>query len=99
MLLKACDISNEVRPREVAEQWLDSLLKEYFQQSDREKEEGRPVLCYMDPDKLNKTESQINFIKSVILPIFELIAKVRPDTNLALFLAHYYVYQLSLIHI
>ncbi len=30
VLIKCCDISNEVRPTEVAEPWVDCLLEEYF---------------------------------------------------------------------
>lgn len=32
VLIKCCDISNEVRPTEVAEPWVDCLLEEYFMQ-------------------------------------------------------------------
>ncbi|XP_044540053.1 high affinity cGMP-specific 3',5'-cyclic phosphodiesterase 9A-like, partial [Gracilinanus agilis] len=32
ILIKCCDISNEVRPIEVAEPWVDCLLEEYFMQ-------------------------------------------------------------------
>ena len=32
VLIKACDISNEVRPMEVSEPWVDCLLEEYFNQ-------------------------------------------------------------------
>lgn len=32
ILIKCCDISNEVRPTEVAEPWVDCLLEEYFMQ-------------------------------------------------------------------
>lgn len=32
ILIKCCDISNEVRPMEVAEPWVDCLLEEYFMQ-------------------------------------------------------------------
>ncbi len=30
VLIKCCDISNEVRPTDVAEPWVDCLLEEYF---------------------------------------------------------------------
>ncbi|KAK2509224.1 hypothetical protein MC885_009192 [Smutsia gigantea] len=33
ILIKCCDISNEVRPMEIAEPWVDCLLEEYFMQS------------------------------------------------------------------
>ncbi|XP_072900817.1 high affinity cGMP-specific 3',5'-cyclic phosphodiesterase 9A isoform X3 [Hemitrygon akajei] len=32
VLIKCCDISNEVRPNDVAEPWVDCLLQEYFMQ-------------------------------------------------------------------
>ena len=32
ILIKCCDISNEARPFEIAEPWLDCLLEEYFMQ-------------------------------------------------------------------
>ena len=32
MLIKACDISNEVRPMDVSGPWVECLLEEYFQQ-------------------------------------------------------------------
>lgn len=32
VLIKCCDISNEVRPMEVAEPWAECLLEEYFMQ-------------------------------------------------------------------
>ena len=31
-MIKCCDISNEVRPFEVSEPWVDCLLEEYFNQ-------------------------------------------------------------------
>ncbi|BFZ25968.1 hypothetical protein BsWGS_29006 [Bradybaena similaris] len=76
MLIKCCDISNEVRPMEVSEPWVDCLLEEYFNQSDREKIEGLPVAPFMDRDKVTKPTAQIGFIKFVLLPMFETVAKV-----------------------
>jgi len=32
VLIKCCDISNEVRPMEVSDPWVDCLLEEYFNQ-------------------------------------------------------------------
>ena len=32
ILIKACDISNEIRPIGLAEPWVDCLLTEYFSQ-------------------------------------------------------------------
>ncbi|KAM7413313.1 hypothetical protein PAMA_020617 [Pampus argenteus] len=75
VLIKCCDISNEVRPTEVAEPWVDCLLEEYFMQSDREKSEGLPVAPFMDRDKVTKPTAQIGFIKFVLIPMFETVMK------------------------
>ncbi|XP_041490546.1 high affinity cGMP-specific 3',5'-cyclic phosphodiesterase 9A isoform X2 [Microtus oregoni] len=78
ILIKCCDISNEVRPMEVAEPWVDCLLEEYFMQSDREKSEGLPVAPFMDRDKVTKATAQIGFIKFVLIPMFESVTKLFP---------------------
>ncbi|KAK2151521.1 hypothetical protein LSH36_361g08022 [Paralvinella palmiformis] len=81
VMIKCCDISNEVRPFEVSEPWVDCLLEEYFNQViyplDREKEEGLPVAPFMDREKVTKPTAQIGFIKFVLIPMFETIAKVN----------------------
>lgn len=47
VLIKVADISNEARPLNVAEPWLDRLLQEFFAQSAAEKIEGLPVTPFM----------------------------------------------------
>ncbi|KAM9299277.1 high affinity cGMP-specific 3',5'-cyclic phosphodiesterase 9A [Gastrophryne carolinensis] len=79
VMIKCCDISNEVRPTEVAEPWVDCLLEEYFMQSDREKSEGLPVTPFMDRDKVTKPKAQIGFIKFVLIPMFETFMKLFPQ--------------------
>ncbi|XP_029428105.1 high affinity cGMP-specific 3',5'-cyclic phosphodiesterase 9A [Rhinatrema bivittatum] len=79
VLIKCCDISNEVRPMEVAEPWVDCLLQEYFMQSDREKSEGLPITPFMDPEKVTKPTAQIGFIKFVLIPMFETVMKLFPQ--------------------
>ncbi|XP_069491754.1 high affinity cGMP-specific 3',5'-cyclic phosphodiesterase 9A [Ambystoma mexicanum] len=79
VLIKCCDISNEVRPLEVADLWADCLLEEYFMQSDREKSEGLPVAPFMDRDKVTKPTAQIGFIKFILIPMFETVTKLFPQ--------------------
>ncbi|XP_046570960.1 high affinity cGMP-specific 3',5'-cyclic phosphodiesterase 9A-like isoform X4 [Haliotis rubra] len=81
VLIKCCDISNEVRPMEVSEPWVDCLLEEYFNQSDREKMEGLPVAPFMDRDKVTKPTAQIGFIKFVLIPMFETVSKLFNAIN------------------
>ncbi|CAH2013296.1 unnamed protein product [Acanthoscelides obtectus] len=76
VLIKVSDISNEARPMEVAEPWLDKLLQEFFKQSDAEKLEGLPVTPFMDRDKITKPSSQCSFIGFVLLPLFEALGEL-----------------------
>ncbi|XP_078795183.1 high affinity cGMP-specific 3',5'-cyclic phosphodiesterase 9A isoform X3 [Oryzias latipes] len=78
ILIKVSDISNEARPMEVAEPWLDCLLQEFFNQSDVEKLEGLPVTPFMDRDKVTKPSSQIGFIRFVLLPLLIELTKLFP---------------------
>ena len=89
MLIKSCDISNEVRPTKVAEPWVDCLLEEYFRQSDIEKSTGLPVTPFMDRDKVTKTSAQIGFIKFVLIPMFENMVMVRRH---GLFIIQFYMF-------
>ncbi|XP_065220841.1 high affinity cGMP-specific 3',5'-cyclic phosphodiesterase 9A [Planococcus citri] len=78
VLIKVADISNEARPMNVAEPWLDKLFKEFFSQSDKEKEEGLPVTPFMDREKITKPSSQCSFIGIVLLPLFEALVDLFP---------------------
>ncbi|EDV25625.1 High affinity cGMP-specific 3',5'-cyclic phosphodiesterase 9A [Trichoplax sp. H2] len=81
ILIKCCDISNEVRPMEISDPWADCLLEEFFQQGDREKSEGLPVAPFMDREKVTKSSTQIGFIKYVLIPLFELFSEVFPNVR------------------
>ncbi|KAG5674089.1 hypothetical protein PVAND_004075 [Polypedilum vanderplanki] len=79
VLIKVADISNEARPMDIAEPWLDRLLQEFFAQSAAEKLEGLPVTPFMDPDKVSKPGSQVRFIGLVLLPLFEALGELLPE--------------------
>ncbi|KAJ3187892.1 High affinity cAMP-specific and IBMX-insensitive 3',5'-cyclic phosphodiesterase 9A [Gaertneriomyces sp. JEL0708] len=79
MIVKCADVSNEVRPPDVAEPWVDCLLAEFFEQADREKAEGLPYAPFMDRDKVTKASAQTGFIGFVMIPLYELLARVLPD--------------------
>ena len=79
VLIKVADISNEARPIDVADPWLDNLLQEFFKQSDAEKLEGLPVTPFMDRDKITKPSSQCSFIGFVLLPLFEVLGELFPE--------------------
>lgn len=83
VLIKVADISNEARPLDVAEPWLDNLLQEFFKQSDAEKLEGLPVTPFMDRDKVTKPSSQVSFIGLVLMPLFEVLGELFPELQVS----------------
>lgn len=78
VLIKVADISNEARPLDIAEPWLDRLMQEFFAQSAAEKMEGLPVTPFMDPEKVSKPGSQVRFI-GLVLPLFESLGDLLPE--------------------
>lgn len=78
MIIKCSDISNETRPKAVSEPWVDKLLEEFFHQSDVEKAAGLPYAPFMDRAKVTKSSAQVGFIGFVMIPLFELFAKMFP---------------------
>ncbi|XP_066915612.1 high affinity cGMP-specific 3',5'-cyclic phosphodiesterase 9A-like [Clytia hemisphaerica] len=78
MFIKAADVSNETRPMDVAEPWLECLLQEFFQQSDAEKLEGLPTAPFMDREKVTKSSAQIGFIKFVLIPLYQSLSELFP---------------------
>lgn len=89
VLIKVSDISNEARPMDVAEPWLDCLLQEFYEQSDVEKLLGLPVTPFMDRDKVSRPSSQCSFIGFVLLPLFESIGRLFPELEVILDLLLY----------
>ncbi|XP_033642540.1 high affinity cGMP-specific 3',5'-cyclic phosphodiesterase 9A-like [Asterias rubens] len=79
--IKVADISNEARPMDVSDPWIDCLLTEFFNQSDVEKLEGLPVAPFMDREKVTKPSSQTGFIRFVLLPLFESIGSLLPKLD------------------
>ncbi|KAI9349199.1 hypothetical protein BDR26DRAFT_677583 [Obelidium mucronatum] len=81
IIVKCSDISNEVRPTDVAEPWVEALLNEFFAQSDTEKAQGLPTAPFMDRDKVTKAGAQVGFIGYVMIPLYELASKVLPNMD------------------
>uniref|UniRef100_T1JI29 Phosphodiesterase n=1 Tax=Strigamia maritima TaxID=126957 RepID=T1JI29_STRMM len=81
MIIKLCDLSNEVRPTESADSWLDTLLQEYFSEGDLNRKEGLAVEPLMDRHTMNKPKAQIGFIRYVLIPLYENLGKLFPQIN------------------
>jgi 3'5'-cyclic nucleotide phosphodiesterase len=78
-ILKAADISNEIRPPEVGEEWAKLVVTEFFAQAHLEAERGLPVAPHMDPEKNTVAKAQTGFIKFLCIPLFtELVRLIEP---------------------
>jgi high affinity cGMP-specific 3',5'-cyclic phosphodiesterase 9 len=86
ILMKISDISNDARPLNVSQSWLDCLLIEFFNQGDHEKLNGLPISPLMDRNTYSKAHSQVNFISFVVLPLVEPLCKLFPQLMVSLFL-------------
>lgn len=92
-MMHAADISNGAKQKEIAIQWADRCLEEFFRQGDAEKKMGIPVSPLCDRNSVSRPESQSGFIEFIIKPTFEVLVGVLPqigakiipvlDTNLA----------------
>lgn len=80
-LLHAADISNPTKPAPICVDWADRCLEEFFAQGDLEKKNGLPVSPLCDRETTFRPQSQIGFIKFVIIPTFTVLADFIPEVN------------------
>ena len=80
-LLHAADIAAQAKPRPLFIKWCDRCYEEFFRQGDREKALGRPASALMDRTTTRIPQSQVGFIKFIVLPMFEALAIVKPDMD------------------
>ena len=80
-LLHAADISNPSKPSPLCVEWADRCLEEFFAQGDIEKARGLPVSPLCDRETTFRPQSQIGFIKFVILPTFKVLAEFLPQVD------------------
>jgi hypothetical protein len=72
LLIKAAYLSNVARSFELADRWSEDLCEEFFRQGELEKASGMEYSSPMnDREHLDKVKSQIGFLETVCLPLFE----------------------------
>jgi hypothetical protein len=80
LLMKVADISNVVRPFEIAEMWCDVLSEEFWRQGDLEKGRGLDVSSPLnDRGNTNKANGQIGFYNFICFPLFQTVARIFPE--------------------
>jgi hypothetical protein len=74
-LIKCSDISNVIRPFEVAKRWGVALLNEFLVQGDYERLLGLPVSPLNDRSSMKTGPGQYNFLTMVAAPLYRSIAR------------------------
>jgi len=77
-VLHGADISNVSKPFHYANTWVMLVMEEFFKQGDKEKDLKMPVSPLCDRVKTDIDASEVGFIKFIVKPWFESLAKVIP---------------------
>jgi len=62
ILIKACDVSNVIKPFDVARVWATAVTEEFYTQGDMEKERGFDIAPMFDRQRADLARGQIGFI-------------------------------------
>jgi len=78
-LLQAADLSNPVRPFEIAKAWATLVTEEFNSQVDKERALGLPVTAWMDArDDTTMLKNEIQFGTHVCLPLYTALCEQFP---------------------
>ncbi|KAJ3598903.1 hypothetical protein NHX12_032866 [Muraenolepis orangiensis] len=81
-MLHCADLSNPTKPLELYRRWTDRIMKEFFIQGDRERDQGVQVSPMCDKHSASVEKSQVCFIDYVVHPLWEAWADlVHPDAQ------------------
>lgn len=81
-VVHAADISGQVLPKKLALKWGNLVAKEFAYQSMVEKSENLPETFKALDNPLIMVEGQLVFSRQIVLPLWELMPKVFPTTNI-----------------
>ena len=79
--LHCADISNPVRPFDVCKKSAEAVLKEFFNQGDKEAEMGMPISFLCDRKKTSFAGSQLGFIQGIAMPSFKALNHLLPGID------------------
>jgi len=68
--LHAADISNPTKNRPIMMRWTERVMKEFWQQGDKESSLGLPISAFMDRTQPQVPQCQLGFINVLVKPLF-----------------------------
>jgi len=83
-LVKCADLSNEIRPTNIAKRWASMVMQEFLRQNQKETDMCLPITPFMDPSKVIIAKEEINFITNLCLPIYKTLECILPALSIAM---------------
>ncbi|XP_042234464.1 cAMP-specific 3',5'-cyclic phosphodiesterase 4C-like isoform X2 [Homarus americanus] len=81
-MVHCADLSNPTKPLELYKNWVSSIMEEFFQQGDRERDQGMDISPMCDRHSATIEKSQVGFIDYIVHPLWETWADlVHPDAQ------------------
>ncbi|KAI8908933.1 hypothetical protein EDD86DRAFT_190914 [Gorgonomyces haynaldii] len=77
--IKAADINNATKSRQMCLQWTEMVMEEFFRQGDEEKSRGLPISPFMNRETTDIPKCQIGFIDFIVVPLYEAYAMFMGD--------------------
>jgi len=81
MCVHVADISNSAKPENISKTWIAMEFEELFNQGDLERQQNLPISLLCDRKTTPIYKSQIGFIKPAVIPAFELIIDITPESS------------------
>lgn len=78
-ILHTCDLGHNSKSFDVSYKWTYMLMNEFWAQGDSEREKGMPISFLCDRNTADVPKNQIVFIKSIIIPNFEVLIEIFPE--------------------
>ncbi|CAL4093271.1 unnamed protein product [Meganyctiphanes norvegica] len=81
-MVHCADLSNPTKPLDLYKRWVSSIMEEFFQQGDKEREDGLDISPMCDRLSATIEKSQVGFIDYIVHPLWETWADlVHPDAQ------------------
>lgn len=81
MLVTCCDLSDQTKDWRSSKKIAELIYSEFFSQGDLEKAMGVKPSEMMDREKACIPELQINFIQTIVKPVFDLLGEMFPEAK------------------
>jgi hypothetical protein len=81
-LIHAADISNPMKPFEIYKEWVKRVFSEFYNQGDKEREQGLKISYLCDRYTVNCIDAQIGFIDKIVFPLYDTLSLPFPNMKM-----------------